>query len=383
MQKKRFHIIGIPHAISNDDYMSCAYTQKIRKLCRMLVKAGHEVIHYGNEGADVMASEIVDVATKEHLWQHYPLNQQAFFNFKTEDEFHQHYYRITTAEILKRYRDYDFILCMWGWGHQPIAKHFDGMKAIVVEPGVGYNDTFTYHRVFESYSHMHYVYGKSNQYNGVYQDCVIPNYFNPDDFSFTSDKQDYLLYFGRITQRKGVELAIQVAKATGHKIILAGNGDLVSKEEQLNIKVEPGVVEHVGYCGKEERRVLMANAKALLVFTQYIEPFGGVNVEAQLSGTPVISTDWGAFTETVLHGITGYRIRNFDQAVWAINNIQKINPVVCRQWAMDNYSEDRIIQMYEEYFQGLYDICTQQEGWYYVDPTRDNLDWLCKRYPQI
>jgi len=109
----------------------------------------------------------------------------------------------------------------------------------------------------------------------------------------------------------------------------------------------------------------------------YIEPFGGVIIEAAFSGTPVITTDWGVFGENVLHGKTGYRCRTLEQFAWAAKNIHKIKPKDCYNFAMKNFTMKRVALKYEEYFnmlRGLYG-----KGWYEKNPKRKELDWL-KRY---
>ena len=76
-------------------------------------------------------------------------------------------------------------------------------------------------------------------------------------------------------------------------------------------------------------------------------------VEGYLSGTPAITTDWGAFPETVQQGVTGFRCRSFRDIVNAINNIDQIKPKDCRDWAMKNYTDEVVHDRLDQYLQNL------------------------------
>jgi glycosyltransferase involved in cell wall biosynthesis len=374
----RFHIPGIPHTATNKHYISCAYTQKVYKLCDMLINLGHEVYHYGCEGSDPKCTEHVNVMTEEMRNRFYPDDFTQYYKFDTTDELHMTYRANCVKEINRRAKDRDFLLCQWGYGHQPISTAMD-RKMMVIEPGIGYEDTFASYRVFESYAWMHYVYGKNKQTNGSWYDAVIPNYFDPKDFTYNDKKDDFFLYLGRIGKNKGVEVAVQVTQAIGAKLIIAGQGTMVNPSEQIDLRAPH--VEFAGFADVEKRRDLMSRAKALFVPTYYIEPFGGVAVEAMMSGTPVITSDWGVFSETVLHGITGYRCRTFDHFCWAALSLDKIKHQACKDWAVNNYSLSRVGLMYQEYFDAIYDLW--DKGWYSNhSEERNNLDWLYKHFPE-
>lgn len=377
----RFHIPGLPHTVTNKKFISCAYTQKVWKLCEMLHNLGHEVYHYGCAGSDPTCTEQVDLFPDEFRQRFYPDNLTEFYRYDTNDELHQTFYKRTIEEIQKRAQPKEFLLCAWGWGHQPITVPFGG-SMIVVESGIGYDTTFSRFRIFESYAWMHYMWGKDKLGDGNYYDVVIPNFFDPRDFDFKpkEERKDYFLYLGRLILRKGVDIAAQVCDEIGAKLIMAGQGKLKNEQERIDL-THHKCIEFVGVADVELRKKLMAEAKGLFMPTFYIEPFGGVNVEAQLSGCPVMTSDWGAFPETVLHGVTGYRCRTFGQWVWAAKNIDKIDNQRCRDWAMSNYSMDRIALMYDEYFHMLYDLW-DRKGWYQPHPERTELDWLNRYYPE-
>jgi glycosyltransferase involved in cell wall biosynthesis len=343
----------------------------------MLKSYGHTIYFYGVEGSEVDCDEFIQVSSQQLLKETYGDydRKSIFFKHNPYDRAHLTFNENAIREIQKRKEDKDILLCTMGNYQKPIA---DTVNMLTVEPGIGYTGVFSKYLVFESYAWMHYVYALMNRGDGNWYDAVIPNYFDVNDFTYKDKKEDYLLYIGRIISRKGVQTASDVAKATGHRLLVVGQGNLDDEEEGLFLSGE----KHIEYrpaVGPIERAELMSNAKAVLMPTYYLEPFGGVNVEAQLCGTPVITTDWGAFPETVLHGITGYRCRVFEEFCWAVEHIDTIKPADCRKWAENNYSLERIGKMYEEYFQRIYRL--SGEGWYEKNPERQELDWLKRYYP--
>lgn len=377
MNRLRFHLLGLAHLATNRNNSACAYTQKVVKLAKMLKSFGHVIYFYGVEGSAVDCDELIQVSTRETLEKAYGKYDTAkeFFKHHPQDFAYQTFNRNAIKAILERKEERDILLCPMGNYQQPISA---AVNLLTVEPGIGYSGVFSSYRVFESYAWMHYIYGLLKQDDGCWYDAVIPNYYDLNDFQFQPQKQDYLLYFGRIIWRKGVQVASDVAKATGNQLYIVGQGSLDNPEEWLFL----GSEKHIKYfpaVGPEERSRLLGNAKAVLMPTFYLEPFGGVNVEAQLCGTPVITTDWGVFPETVLHGVTGYRCRVFEEFCWAVKNIDRIEPALCREWAAKNYSLERVGRMYEEYFQRVARLFG--EGWYEKNDERRELDWLTKYYP--
>jgi glycosyltransferase involved in cell wall biosynthesis len=369
--KFRFQILGLPHTVSSKEFNACAYTQKVVKFGKMMTERGHEVIHYGHEDSDLICTEHVPVLTNDDFNKSYGSHdwRKTFFKFDTNDHAYQTFYRNAIKEIGQRKKKNDFILPFWGSGVRPICDAHPDL--ITVEPGIGYaGGHWARWKVFESYAIYHAFCGMQAVGN-CQQDnyaVVIPNYFDKEDFNFCDQKKDYFLYLGRVYSGKGVDIAIEATRRAGVKLVIAGQ-----KEEGYHL---PDHVTYVGYADVPTRKKLMAKAKASFLPSQYVEPFGGVQIENLLSGTPTITTDWGSFTENNLHGITGFRCRTMGDYVDAIKNIDWINPYDCHRWGK-NFTLERVAPMYEKYFSDVMDVYTG-DGWY---SKGNNIEAMNRYYP--
>jgi glycosyltransferase involved in cell wall biosynthesis len=187
-------------------------------------------------------------------------------------------------------------------------------------------------------------------------DVVIPNQFDPDELPH-GDGGDYLLFVGRITLLKGLEYACAISNALDLPLIVAGPGG--SQPEWDLLRGEGGRewrcsnLEYVGAVGVEERARLMGGAAVTLMPTLYAEPFGGVAVESMMCGTPVVTTDFGAFPETVREGVSGYRFQTLQEAVDATESAMPLDRELVRDYALRRYSLKAVAPMYERWFDNL------------------------------
>jgi glycosyltransferase involved in cell wall biosynthesis len=338
----------------------------------MMKARGHTIIHYGHEDSDVICDEHVTVLTNRDFEISYGSHdwKNKFFKFDQNDHAYQTFFRNAIIEVGKRKQKHDFILPFWGSGVRAICDAHPDL--ITVEPGIGYaGGHWARWKIFESYAIYHAYGGLKNvgQCNQDWYEVVIPNYFDLEDFDYSDEKEDYFLYLGRVYNGKGVNIAIEATQIAGVKLVIAGQ-----KEEGYKL---PDHVEYIGYADVETRKRLMSKAKASFLASMYIEPFGGVQIENLLSGTPTITTDWGSFAENNLHGLTGYRCRTMGDFVQAIKNIDNIKPINCRKWG-ENFSLEKIAPMYEKYFQDVLDVYTEK-GWY-TQKDGSNLEALYKKY---
>lgn len=135
---------------------------------------------------------------------------------------------------------------------------------------------------------------------------------------------EYLAFLGRISPEKAPDAAIRIAARAGLPLKIAAKVDRVDREYFHNV-VEPlfgqGRVEFIGEIREDQKQEFLGNAAGLVFPIAWREPFGLVMIEAMACGTPVIAFDDGSVPEVLEDSVTGFIVRNEEQAVDAVRRL--------------------------------------------------------------
>lgn len=353
--KPTLHLVGIFHTIHNQKFSHCAFTGKALRFSKMLQLYGYDVIEYANEGSESEAKEkVVMLTTKEY---------EDLIGNRDKTAFHGDVAAIGTKHhtifeaklvdaIKKRVKPKDIICHPFGHAHSRLLQ--DCPKNIHVETGIGYPTLVQgTMRIFESYAWRHYHCAKENR-QGTNYEWVIPNYFEIDDWEPNYEPGSYIAFLGRINSCKGLDTILEIAKYIDKKIVLCGQGDPTPWKHPN--------IEYWGPLTGRQRSEFMRNAICSLMPTNFIEPFGGSGVEGLLCGTPLIATDYGAFTETVQEGFNGYRCKTLRDWLEAIEVVGNLDRKAIAEKARATYSLQACGKRYDKAFTQMYEL--YDEGWY-------------------
>ena len=168
-----------------------------------------------------------------------------------------------------------------------------------------------------------------------------------EEFPFDAQGGDDLLFFGRMHPDKGAAEAIRAATATDHRLVMAG---IIQDEAYYRTEVAPFVdgnrIVFDGPVGGAARIHALGHAKALLHLIGFAEPFGLSVIEAMACGTPVIAYNKGSMPELIEHGVTGFLVDTFDEAVAAIGRIGEIDRKACRRAVEERFTVERMADRY-------------------------------------
>ena len=401
----RLHIPGLAHTITNSKFSHCAFTGKILRFGEMMLNRGFEVYYYGvcNEMTEIKCTEMFEMMSYER-WIQLRKDSLKFLKpdlsateieHKLEDPktFYEELCNVTTPlykefnkelnKTLKRtYRSKKTDIMCLPFGPANVDALLD-LDVVKVESGIGYTNSYESFRIFESYSILHQAAALEAKKCQHYW-FVVPNYYNvsewqiPDRDEIFKKKRESgrkrIGFFGRICQVKGMDIFIAIAnKFPDVDFIICGQGDPTiylnrDNNKNGNVIYQPPIhgIERVEY---------LSSLHALLAPSLFCEPFCGVSVESQLCGTPVISNEFGALTETVEQFKTGmlcHTLADFCLAVErAINNEFDRDYIAKR--AKKLYDMNEVGKKYEYAFKCILDITNGNGGWYGEDSYIDVL----------
>ena len=392
------HILGLPHTVVNNEYSTCAFTGKVLRFSRMMQAYGWRVVEYSNEGSQSGADEHVCMLSATEL--------KTMTQRKSQEElYHVDIYntvlttlfseRLCTA-LATHAKPGDIVCHVFGPDMRAVNA---SPHALHVESGIGYTciDNALPHRVFESAYWMAWHSGKRSMTMGSNVEFVAPNYYDiaewPIHIDDAGDKNNagdtgrwsttvdtgrwsaivdtdrlrdsietgttvnaYILVFCRLIAVKGLNILVEIAKRMpGTTFVICGQGDPSQWLTSPNISYHPPVV------GKN-RASLLGKAAAVLCASEFIEPFCGTAVEAQLCGTPVISSNFGAFHETIEDGVTGFRCHTLGDYMRAVKDVSGLDRAVIAARARRLYSLETVGATYNTIFTYLQN--QMRDGWY-------------------
>jgi glycosyltransferase involved in cell wall biosynthesis len=168
-------------------------------------------------------------------------------------------------------------------------------------------------------------------------------------FRGTVDPNAALVFLGRIEKIKGPHIAIEVARRTGRKLILAGN---IPDEHRawFDAHVAPHIddeqIRYIGPVDDVQKNEVLGGALAFLMPILWEEPFGIVMAEAMACGTPVLGLRRGAVPEVVNDAVTGFVVNTVDELVAAIERVHVIDRAACRARVEQLYSDTSVTEGY-------------------------------------
>ncbi len=184
--------------------------------------------------------------------------------------------------------------------------------------------------------------------------ATIHNGIPLDRFPFRAQKDDYLLFLGRMCEQKGAHLAVQAARSSGRRLLMGFKMHEREEHAYFEAEVKPLLtpeVELLGELGFQEKVDVLAHAACTLMPLQWNEPFGLVAIESLACGTPVVGLRRGALPEIIEPEVTGVLAENMGEFVAGIERAAILDPVACRASVEARFKVGRMVEAYEQLFE--------------------------------
>lgn len=322
-----------------------------------LSKYGHKVILFAAHGSKTGDYELIEVGKGDTVAGSALNKEKSDLNIESSRALRREniYLGEVIEQLIKRKDDYDIILNnMRGEAVLlPIAKMLNKPLVNVMHlplfPELA--EAFkTYNTNIITISNAQRKGFDNLNYLATVNNCV-----DTDKFTFNGKPDDYMLMMGTIGRHKNQVGAINVAKETGMKLVLAGKIRDQDYFEELKKDIDGTQIRWVGEMAFEEKLKLYQNAKVFIFPILWEEPFGLVMIEAMACGVPVVAYNNGAISEVVVSGVNGFVVESGSEKdmITAVNNIAVINRTDCRKYVEEHFTVEKMVSDYEKALQSI------------------------------
>lgn len=172
--------------------------------------------------------------------------------------------------------------------------------------------------------------------------ATVHNGLDVAQFPFNADPDTYVAFLGRLSPVKGAHLAIDIARAAGRTIMLAGRIHGDDEQRYFDQEIAPRLGPDALWLGEADfhaKTTLLAAASAFVFPLQWDEPFGLVVAESLACGTPVLAMPRGALPEIVTDSVTGFLRSDPDDLIdlLAARADQELDRPTCREHVARNF----------------------------------------------
>jgi len=212
--------------------------------------------------------------------------------------------------------------------------------------------------VYRKYADGYFVsISHSDRLPGLNYVATVYNGIDVSLYPFQERGGEDLVFLGRIHPDKGVHLAIEVARLSGRRLVIAGIiQDLAYFEGQVKPHLDGTTIRFIGPVDVAGKNELFARAYALLHLNTIPERFGLVLVEANAAGVPVIAMDLGSCREVISDRVTGFLVDDVRSAARCLERVPQIERIACRQRVEQCFSVDTMVQQYERVYSTILEM---------------------------
>ncbi len=241
--------------------------------------------------------------------------------------------------------------------HDIVHNHFDFLplawSRLVDTPVVTTIHGFSSRRILPAYraydDRVHYVaISDADRSPELTYAATVHHGIDLDAFAYRADPDadGHVAFFGRIHPDKGTAAAIDIARAAGRPIELAG---IVHDQQYFDVEVRPRLGTDASYLGAlsgADRATFLGAASALLHPITFAEPFGLAVVEAFACGTPVVAAPLGSLPELIRPGVNGFLAADAADAAAFVAKIGDIERARCREDAEARFAAEVMARHY-------------------------------------